>query len=81
MLFFRVIINSISASFKCQILLANFFTESLVWVSERRLNVCVSGLKRVLSKTYIGLGCPVVLYHCGLELTTDDLRQLSSIGQ
>ena len=31
-----------------------FCTESLVRVSERRLMVRVSGLKRVLSKAYIG---------------------------
>ena len=41
--------------------LTEFFTESLVWVSERRLMVRVSGLKRVLSKAYIGLVWPVVL--------------------
>ena len=34
--------------------LTAFRTESLVWVSERRLMVRVSGLKRVLSKAYIG---------------------------
>ena len=44
-----------------------FRTESLVWISERRLMVPVSGLKRVLSKAYIGLGWPVVLRcYCGL---------------
>ena len=49
-------------------MLAEFCTESLVWVSERRLMVCVSGLKRVLlSKVYIGLSRPVVIRcHCGL---------------
>ena len=41
--------------------LTEFCTESLVWVSERRLMVRVSGLKRVLSKAYIGLVWPVVL--------------------
>ena len=41
--------------------LTEFCTESLVWVSERRLMVRVSGLKRVLSKAYIGLDWPVVL--------------------
>ena len=44
-------------------------TESLVWVSERRLMVHVSGLKRVLKKAYIpvGLSWPVVVRrHCGL---------------
>ena len=47
--------------------LTEFCTESLVWVSERRLMVRVSGLKRVLSKAYIGLGWPVVLRrYCGL---------------
>ena len=44
-----------------------FRTESLVLVSERRLLVGVFGLKRVLSKAYIGLSWPVVLRcHCGL---------------
>ena len=42
-------------------MLAEFCTESLVWVSERRLMVCVSGLKKVLSKVYIGLSRPVVI--------------------
>ena len=45
------------------------FTESVVWVSERRLMVRVSGLKRVLKKAYIpvGLSWPVVVRcHCGL---------------
>ena len=47
--------------------LTEFRTESLVWVSERRLMVRVSGLKRVLSKAYVGLGWPVVLRcYCGL---------------
>ena len=41
--------------------LTEFRTESLVWVSERRLMVRVAGLKRVLSKAYIGLGWSVVL--------------------
>ena len=47
--------------------LTEFRTESLVWVSERRLMVRVSGLKRVLSKAYIALGWPVFLRcYCGL---------------
>lgn len=33
--------------------LAEFCTESLACVSERRLMVCISGLKRVLNKAYI----------------------------
>ena len=48
-------------------MLAEFCAESLVWVSERRLMARVSGLKRVLSKAYIGLGWPVALRcHCCL---------------
>ena len=44
-----------------------FCAESLVCVSERRLMARVSGLKRVLSKAYIGLGWPVALRcHCCL---------------
>ena len=61
---FQVKLNPILASFKCQMcllssvlsLLFGSLTEGL-----RRLMVRVSGLKRVLSKAYIGLGWPVVL--------------------
>ena len=48
--------------------LTDFRTESLVWVSERRLMVRVSGLKRVLSDAYIGLGracCSLMLLWLG----------------
>ena len=42
-------------------------TEFLLLVSERRLMVRVFGLKRVLSKAYIGLSWPVILHcQCGL---------------
>ena len=51
----------IDALFQVPDVLTEFCSESLVWVSERRLMVRVSGLKRVLSKAYIGLGWPVVL--------------------
>ena len=48
-------------------MLAEFCTESLVWVSERRLMIRVSGLKRVFNKAYIALSWPVVLRcHRGL---------------
>ena len=60
------IIFNLSA-FQMPDMLAEFCTESLVWVSERKLVVRVSGLKRVLSKGYVGLSWPVVLHcHCGL---------------
>ena len=48
--------------------LTDFRTESLVWVSERRVMVRVSGLKRVLSDAYIGLGracCSLMLLWLG----------------
>ena len=48
-------------------MLAEFCTESLVWVSERRLMIRVSGLKRVFNKAYIALTWAVVLRcHRGL---------------
>ena len=54
--------KTIASKLKCYAL---FCTESLVLVSDRRL--MVFGLKRVLSKAYIGLNWPVVLRcHCGL---------------
>ena len=49
----------IDALFQVPDVLTEFCSESLVWVSERRLMVRVSGLKRVLSKAC--LGWPVVL--------------------
>ena len=46
-------------------MIAEVGAESLVWASERRLMARVFGLKRVLSKAYIGLGWPVTLRcHC-----------------
>ena len=59
---FQVTLNSILVSD----ILAKFCSESLVWVS-KRIMVRVSGLERVLSKTYIGLGWPFDLHcQCGL---------------
>ena len=54
---FQVKLNPI---FQVPDVLTEFRTESLVWVSERRLMVRVSGLKRVLSKASV-LRC-----YCGL---------------
>ena len=56
--------KTIASKLKCYTM---FCTESLVLVTERRLMVPVFGLKRVLSKAYIGLSWPVALRcHCCL---------------
>ena len=58
---FQVTLNSILVSFKCQIYLQSSVL-SLLFGSLKEM-VRVSGLERVLSKTYIGLRWPFDL-HC-----------------
>ena len=63
---FQVTFNSILVSFKCQIYLQSSVL-SLLFESLKEFKVCVSGLERVLSKTYMGLGWPFDLHcQCGL---------------